>query len=90
MGHVVRRSLYGNCIITKEITSAFIEGPGRVGGHQMDFRSSLREAMNNFGIDKRTWEETAGVENGRRWRALISTGMDRALRCWKEKRRARS
>ena len=66
LGHVARRSAYGNCMITKAITTAFIEGTGRSGGPQMDFRTAISAAMKNFGIKRGTWEKEACVDNGNR------------------------
>jgi hypothetical protein len=90
LGHVARRSAYGNCLITKAITTAFIEGTGRSGGPQMDFRTSIRAAMKNFGIQRKTWEKEACVDNGKVWKSYINSGIILALNKWREHSKERT
>ena len=85
MGHIIRRGLNGSCMVTKDISAAYVEGRGRIGANKVcTFRSALEDVLALFAIDKESWE--ARAENKGVWKESIEEGMDRALGNWKVRR----
>ena len=78
-GHVSRKGMQDP---TKMVAYSFGDGEEKVGRPFLDFKDTLKSALEMFGISCNTWEILARTSNKKTWAKHLTKSMDKSVDFW--------